>query len=339
MTHVSVTRPRRIGALALAAAAAVALSACGASGMLAQSPPTDADVATGTGSSAGRPAATRSASASVKADPALAALVPQEIRDSGELVVDSNPTLPPMSFKADDGTVAGVDADLAKAIAGRLGLRPQVQPYSLDGSEWHVLGRSLGDADISVSSSVITASSRWNWKNVQYMKTGLRWIVRAGNPTGFNADRLCGHALQYEANYDEGGNRPSIAAAHVAQRVKECAKLGLPEAHANGVHNVDEEATAVTDGSVEAAVMESPAAEYVVARSNGALELAGTQWEATVYGIHLNTGAGDFADLISRTLASLADDGTYGRILEKWGLSAYASSEFPVDPSTPEVGE
>src|ERR1700727_1356886 len=60
--------------------------------------------------------------------PSIAKMVPAKIRAKGTLIVASDATYAPMEFIAKDGhTVVGVDADLAKAIGGVLGLTFKVE--------------------------------------------------------------------------------------------------------------------------------------------------------------------------------------------------------------------
>ena len=66
--------------------------------------------------------------------PTIAKLVPASIRAKGTLIVASDATYAPMEFIAKDGhTVVGVDADLAKAIGGVLGLTFKMQNATFDG--------------------------------------------------------------------------------------------------------------------------------------------------------------------------------------------------------------
>src|SRR5579862_2243963 len=65
---------------------------------------------------------------STKEVPSIAKLVPKKIRAKGTLIVASDATYAPMEYISKDGhTVVGVDADLAKAIGGILGLKFKVE--------------------------------------------------------------------------------------------------------------------------------------------------------------------------------------------------------------------
>src|SRR6478672_7019649 len=95
-------RPTAIVVAGLATAG-LALSACGSNSL------------DGTSSSSSSTSSS-SSSSSQSVDPALAAKVPQKIKDAGTIVVGSDASYAPNEFLADDGkTVQGMDVDLFSA--------------------------------------------------------------------------------------------------------------------------------------------------------------------------------------------------------------------------------
>src|SRR6185503_18586242 len=62
-----------------------------------------------------------------KPDARIAAEVPAAVRASGTLRIATSATYPPNEFVMPNGrTVVGMDADLARALAGVMGLRPRI---------------------------------------------------------------------------------------------------------------------------------------------------------------------------------------------------------------------
>ncbi|MFD0529859.1 transporter substrate-binding domain-containing protein [Kitasatospora arboriphila] len=79
-------------------------------------------------SSSGSGAATPTSSVkAASADPSLAALVPADVKSGGKLTVATDASYAPNEFKDDKGAIVGMDVDLAKAIAAKLGLQADVQ--------------------------------------------------------------------------------------------------------------------------------------------------------------------------------------------------------------------
>ena len=56
-------------------------------------------------------------------------------------------------------------------------------------------------------------------------------------------------------------------------------------------------------------------------------------YDAAPYGLLVAKADTDMADLVSRALTSLKDDGTYKAILDKWGNASGSVDDYPVNPS------
>jgi polar amino acid transport system substrate-binding protein len=77
----------------------------------------------------------------------------QEVKDRGTLRVSTDPSYPPQSFLANDGSMKGFDIDVAEEIAKRMGVEVQwITP------SWDVItaGNWNGRWDISVGSMTVT---------------------------------------------------------------------------------------------------------------------------------------------------------------------------------------
>src|SRR5882757_784669 len=108
----------RHGAVVLATgalAAMIALGGCGSSS-----------------SSGGRTSPSGEPAPAVATDPTLAAQLPSEIKSAGVIRVAMDETYPPFE-SARDGSVVGLDPDLASAIGGVLGVRVEFVNTSFDG--------------------------------------------------------------------------------------------------------------------------------------------------------------------------------------------------------------
>ncbi len=112
---------RTIQIAALAAIAAMGLAACGSG---------SADTAT-PGASASTQ--TDDISVNVAVDQNASALVPQSVKDKGTLTVAMELKYPPTSFIAEDGkTPIGLNVDMARLIAKKLGLQLEIADVGFD---------------------------------------------------------------------------------------------------------------------------------------------------------------------------------------------------------------
>lgn len=82
-------------------------------------------------------------------DEAAVALLPEDIKASGKLVIWIDPTRAPNEYKDDAGNPVGWDVDLGNAMAAKLGLRPDYQISSFDKIIPSITG---GTYDIGLSS-------------------------------------------------------------------------------------------------------------------------------------------------------------------------------------------
>jgi len=76
---------------------------------------------------------TRDISEGVQPDAAAVALLPKAIKDKGELTVAMDLSSPPMTFLAEDNTTPiGVNPDLARLVAKKLGLKLKFENTAFD---------------------------------------------------------------------------------------------------------------------------------------------------------------------------------------------------------------
>lgn len=118
-------------------------------------------------------------------------LVPQKVRESGELRMATSEGYPPMEmYKKGTQELTGVDPDLAEAIARRLGLKAKITNAAFDGL---IPGLQGGRWDIAMSSLSDTAQRRQAVDFVDYFNAGGSVMVKKGNPEGITSlEDLCG---------------------------------------------------------------------------------------------------------------------------------------------------
>ena len=110
-------------------------------------------------------------------NPKIAAEVPKSIASKGTLIVASDATYAPMEFVATNGkTVIGVDADLAKAIGGVLGLKVKVVNASFDRI---IPGLQSGKYDIGMSAFTDTKARQKVVDFVTYFSAGTSFYAKA----------------------------------------------------------------------------------------------------------------------------------------------------------------
>jgi polar amino acid transport system substrate-binding protein len=292
------------------ATAGLALSACGSSSLDTGS------------SSSSTSSSSSSSSAGGGVDAALAAKVPQKIKDKGTLVVGSDASYAPNEFLDKDGkTVIGMDVDIFNAAAAKLGLKAEFQNAGFDTI---ILGVSSGKYDVGVSSFTINDERKKQVNMVSYFSAGTQWATKKGNPKKVDPDNACGLAI--------GVQKGTTQLDDLTARSKKCTDAGKP-AIKQVIEQDQSKVTAdLISGKADAMLADSPITLYAVKQTNNQLEPLGDIYDSAPYGFVLPKDETDFAQAIADALKATATDGSYKAALEKWGNDSGAVTDFAVNP-------
>jgi polar amino acid transport system substrate-binding protein len=292
------------------ATAGLALSACGSSSLDTGS------------SSSSTSSSSSSSSAGGGVDAALAAKVPQKIKDKGTLVVGSDASYAPNEFLDKDGkTVIGMDVDIFNAVAAKLGLKAEFQNAGFDTI---ILGVSSGKYDVGVSSFTINDERKKQVNMVSYFSAGTQWATKKGNPKKVDPDNACGLAI--------GVQKGTTQLDDLTARSKKCTDAGKP-AIKQVIEQDQSKVTAdLISGKADAMLADSPITLYAVKQTNNQLEPLGDIYDSAPYGFVLPKDETDFAQAIADALKATATDGSYKAALEKWGNDSGAVTDFAVNP-------
>jgi polar amino acid transport system substrate-binding protein len=279
----------RLMATAAAAALLTALGACGGSGETAATP-------------------TPSGSRGASAVPAVTRLLPKAIKSKGTLIVAADATYAPNEFIGKDGkTVEGMDADLAKAIAGAAGLKAEVKNATFDSI---IPGLASHKYDLGMSSFTDTKEREQTVDFVTYFSAGTSFYVKAqGGPSVTTLADLCGKTVAVEKGTTQQTDAEAQSKKCGASKVT---VLTFPDQ--NGAN------LALSSGRAQVGMADSPVAAYLVKQSNGQFKLTGQPYGTAPYGIAMPKGAG-MAPAIKAAMTELIKNGEYMKILAKWGIT------------------
>ena len=285
-------------------------------------------VVTGCGSSASstKPAATSSAATSSAASPvsSIAAEVPAAVKSKGTLTVAADATYAPNEFIASDGhTVIGWDADLAMALGQVLGLKVSMVNATFDTI---IPGLASGKYDLGMSSFTDTKVREKTVDFVDYYEAGTSFFVKSsGGPSITSLSDLCGHKVSVEKGTTEQADAQAQAA--------KCKSEGKPTVTVEIFNDQNAANLALSSGRADVAMADSPPAAYQVKLSNGVFKLSGPAYGTAPYGIAIPKNNG-MAKPILDALKQLMANGTYMKILEKWGVQAGAISTPAINGAT-----
>jgi polar amino acid transport system substrate-binding protein len=257
----------------------------------------------------------------VGVDEAAAALLPDDIKESGKLVIGIDATYPPNEYKDDAGKPIGWSVDLGNAIAAKLGLTPDYQISSFDKIIPSITG---GTYDIGLSSFTDNEEREKVVDFVNYYEAGIQWAQAVGGDV--DPANACGLTVAVQATtYEETDELPA--------KSQECVDAGNEPINILKYEKQDEASNALALGQADAMSADSPITQYAVAQLSGKIELAGDAFDVAPYGIAVDKGS-PLAKAIQAALQSLVDDGTYLYILSGSGVDAGAIDTITINAAT-----
>lgn len=304
----SASRRSRTALVAACAAASLTLAACGSDSL-----------EEGGGSS-------ETSAATVKAskDPSLADQVPAELKKKGTLSIGTDASYPPNEDFASDGkTIEGMDIDLLNAVLGKLGLKAKYQNAGFDSL---ILGVKSGKYDASISSFTINNERKKQVSMVSYFSAGSQWVVPKGNPKKVDAKSACGLSVAVQ--------KGTVQIPDLKKRSKQCTGQGKKKIKTLIDDQQSKATLNIVSGRADAMVADLPVSVDVVNKNKGKVELLGKPYDTAPYGIVIPKGDADLGNVIVKALKAIKKDGTYDKILKKWGTEGGTYSKYAVDPAT-----
>jgi polar amino acid transport system substrate-binding protein len=250
------------------------------------------------------------------ANPKVAAEVPAKYKAKGTLTVAADATYAPNEFIAPNGhTVVGMDADLAKALAGVMGLKVKLVNATFDSI---IPGLASGKFDLGMSSFTDTKAREKVVDFVTYFSAGTSFYVKAsGGPNIQSLSDLCGHTVAAE----KGTTQQNDATAQAAK----CKKAGKPADKVSVFPDQNGVNLALSSGRAQVAMADSPVAAYQVKQSHGQFKVTGKPYGTAPYGIAIPKKSG-LPKPILDALKVLIKNGQYKAILSRWGIQQGAIS-------------
>jgi polar amino acid transport system substrate-binding protein len=160
---------------------------------------------------------------------------------------------------------------------------------------------------------------------VSYFSAGTQWSTKKGNPKKVDPDNACGKRIAVQ--------KATVQVDDITARTKKCTDAGKPAITVDQYDAQSDATAAVVSGKDDAGLADSPVTAYAVKQTNGQLELLGGVYDAAPYGYVVKKDQTDFAQAIASAVKALIDDGSYQKVLEKWGVQAGAITDPAVNPS------
>ncbi|GAB2962588.1 ABC transporter substrate-binding protein [Streptomyces heilongjiangensis] len=257
----------------------------------------------------------------------IAAEVPEKIRKRGTLeIVDSSGSAAPLTFFATDNkTVIGVEPDIASLVADVLGLKLHINTVS-----WENIFVGLDSAkyDVGFSNITVTEERKEKYDFATYREDNL----------GFEAKK--GSGLKITGPEDVAGRTVAVGSGTNQEKLliewsRENEKAGRKPVDITYYQNDSDTYLALQSGRIDLYLGPNPTAAYHAA-TTGKTEVVGTYSGAgsTLQGLIAATTKKDsgLAEPLADALNHVIDNGTYAKVLERWGLSDEAVTQSEINP-------
>ncbi|MFE5887465.1 ABC transporter substrate-binding protein [Streptomyces sp. NPDC056462] len=308
-------RTRLRGTAALALLPLLALTACG-------SGDTGGTAAVGAEAS---PAPTDDPVATVRKVDSAAALLPADVRKAGKLRVGSSIGFPPGAYypNGTDKAPAGQDIDLADAVAKVLGVGLERQDASFE-AILPALGS--GKYDFGTGNFGVTAERLKTIDFVTYINDGQGFAVKKGN-TALKSKitdltQLCGLTI--------GTGAGTTFEATLTAQKGVCAKAGKKPYDVKVYSENAATLTALQQGRIDVIMSTINGLRHQAAQPASQTTFLGEYHRLDV-GFAFKKGS-PLTKAFQAAVNELIRNGTYVRILAKWGTSASAIETSRVNP-------
>ena len=247
----------------------------------------------------------------------VATVPTDQLKFPGKLVACIDIPYPPQESFDDQGNPQGSDVDIAREIASRLGLTLDVE-----NSVFSTIIPALtgGKCDIIISAQNINADRLKVVDMIPYFKAGQAFVAAKGNPKNIKAkDDLCGKVVAVQEATTELDYLQGTGDYKGAGLSDGCTKAGKPAITIKTFVKDNDALLALQSGTADVYFADSPVAGFYAKSHPDQFELTGLTLDVAIEGISVDKGHTGLRDAVKTALLSMINDGTYTKILTKWG--------------------
>ena len=241
-----------------------------------------------------------SSAASVPGDTGSKPVEVKTVSD-GKLIMATNAYFAPYEYYEGD-KIVGIDAEIADAIAKKLGLTLEIKDMNFDTI---ITAVNAGDADIGVAGMTVTPDRQLEVDfSISYANGVQSIVVKDGSPIA-SVDDLYADGAKYKVGVQLGTTGDTYCTGDFGKdRVTQ---------YANG----NEAIVALLGGDIDCVVIDNqPALNYVA--NNKGLKILETAYADEDYAIAIKKGNTQLRDAVDQAIQELTADGTIDTIIKKY---------------------
>ena len=223
---------------------------------------------------------------------------------AGKLVMATNAAFPPYEYM-EGGKIVGIDAEIADAIAKKLGLELQIDDMEFDSITEAVKG---GKADIGLAGMTVTDERKEEVDFTVSYATGVQVIIVTADSKITSVDDLFAEG----AKHTIGVQRNTTGDLYTTWNLEEKGMATI-ERYSKGADAVQ----ALKTGKVDCVVIDNEPAKAFVEAVDG-LKILSTEYIQEQYAAAMNKNNKELYEAVNKALQELIADGTVKGIIDKY---------------------
>ena len=217
---------------------------------------------------------------------------------AGTLTMGTNASFPPYEYVDDNGKIVGIDAEIAQAIADKLGMKLEIKDMEFESLVPAVKAKSI---DLALAGMTVNEERKQSVNFSDSYSTGVQVVIVKENSEIKTVDDLKGKKIGVQA----GTTGDTYCTDDFGEEnVKQFSNGSLAVA-------------ALANGQVDCVVIDNePAKNYVAA--NSGLKILDTEYVTEDYAIAISKDNDELLKKVNNALKELKDDGTVDKIIGKY---------------------
>ncbi len=220
----------------------------------------------------------------------------------GTLVMATNAFFEPYEFY-DGDTIVGIDAEVGKAIADKLGMGFEISDMEFDSI---IPAIESGKADIGMAGMTVTEDRKKNVNFTQSYATGVQVVIVPEDSDIASIDDLEGKKIGCQQ-----GTTGWIYCSDTPENG------GYGEENVTGYSKGSDAVMALLSGKVDCVVIDNEPAKAFVAANEG-LKILDTEFTVEDYAIAIAKDNTELLEKVDAALGELIADGTVQKIVDKY---------------------
>ncbi len=222
----------------------------------------------------------------------------------GKLTMATNAAFPPYEY-IEGGQVAGIDAEIAAAIAEKLGLELQIDDMEFDSITEAIKG---GKADIGLAGMTVTPDRQEEVDFTVSYATGVQVVIVKEDSAITSVADLFKEGASHVVGVQRNTTGDILTTGDIEEK-----GFGTIDRYSKGAEAVQ----ALKTGKVDCVVIDREPAKAFVAEVEG-LKILETEYVNEDYAAAMSKTNPELYEAVNQTLQDLIADGTIQKIIDKY---------------------